>query len=370
MPDIELHTLAALHAYQPGPWQLEYSNFRPGNKLICVASRPNSQDYLTIRNDLDPNDLDKIHISGIGLVSIHSPLDDPAFKSLRIMLASFSGIRVLRYRPAKRITICATHPAKGDVIVKCVASGVDTIYARLSKVWAAKDELSFSVSQPISLVTYANLFVQSKLSEKEIDFDHAETAISAASRIARAIGSLHRSRIRFDEHFSVVSQEARSERYLKILNARFPQFSYQLDALRKRLREEAQLISEQVQTIKPIHGSLHGQQWLIDDTKLGLVDFDRAGMGDVELDLATFVAQWDFESEPTANAVKQAFISNYAESANHSINSRRFTYYRAHKHLSKAYKSGKSVDTAANEDKLLRFLDSAHDVLSVRGDIL
>ena len=63
---------------------------------------------------------------------------------------------------------------------------------------------------------------------------------------------------------------------------------------------------------RPIHGSPHPQQWLLDGDRIGLVDFDRLTLGDPELEVAVFQAEMDFERTAVArDAVNEAFRHGY-----------------------------------------------------------
>ncbi|MFQ5630553.1 MAG: phosphotransferase family protein, partial [bacterium] len=64
---------------------------------------------------------------------------------------------------------------------------------------------------------------------------------------------------------------------------------------------------------RPIHGSPHAHQWLDNGEQLGLVDFDRISFGHPELDIATFLAEMDYENPEKAPIaqINAAFIEGY-----------------------------------------------------------
>ena len=109
----------------------------------------------------------------------------------------------------------------------------------------------------------------------------------------------------------------------------------------------------------PIHGAPHAHQWLDSGERLGLVDFDRICYGDAELDVATFVAEMDFEDRRVVpvDKINTAFISGY-ENVYGSLNHKLVTAYRCHKHVAKALKAARSVRMDAPA-KALRNLQRA-----------
>jgi aminoglycoside phosphotransferase (APT) family kinase protein len=76
-------------------------------------------------------------------------------------------------------------------------------------------------------------------------------------------------------------------------------------------------------------------QWLRLDDGFGLVDFDGLGVGDPELDVATFVTELRYETKAAIPAAElcQAFTSAYAEWV--PLDARRIALYAAHKETAK-----------------------------------
>jgi aminoglycoside phosphotransferase (APT) family kinase protein len=85
---------------------------------------------------------------------------------------------------------------------------------------------------------------------------------------------------------------------------------------------------------------------LRDGEQLYLVDFDRFGLGDPELEVATFLAEWDFESgapEGVGEAYRQGF------SAVVSLNDQLVEAYRLHKYVAKALRTISAIRIDAAE---------------------
>jgi hypothetical protein len=93
-----------------------------------------------------------------------------------------------------------------------------------------------------------------------------------------------------------------------------------------------------------LHGAPHPQQWLVRADGYSLVDFDRCGCGDAKLDIATFVAEVDFENLKSFDVthINEAFVGGF-ESVGGSLDLARFGLYRTHKHVAKALRLPRSV---------------------------
>lgn len=84
----------------------------------------------------------------------------------------------------------------------------------------------------------------------------------------------------------------------------------------------------------PIHGSPHLHQWLIDGTRLGLIDFDRFAPGEPQFDMATFSAELDtVRRMQTPVAVFEAAPVEGFESSGMRLDARRLKRYRIDKHI-------------------------------------
>ena len=63
---------------------------------------------------------------------------------------------------------------------------------------------------------------------------------------------------------------------------------------------------------RPIHGDLAAGQWVFDGSRLGLIDFDDFASGDSELDVATFLAELEFEDRPfTSSCRTKTFLRQF-----------------------------------------------------------
>lgn len=334
--------------------------------MFVFQRRGDPRDILVLRNDDVCPGASELQVPGYGEMFCHSFINDPALAGLQDILDRYDSCQVLRYRPGKRITIAATDRMHGPVIIKCVASGVADVYDRLRAVWEEQHDLDFTVGRPIDCFLDTNTFVQARVTGRPIELNSDEFDDALVSRMTGALSSLHHSRIDFSQQFDTGTQHQRSMRYARTIQARMPELVGIVDELGNELDNLRQRLQCQVDSSVPIHGSLHSHQWLRDGDQLALVDFDRAAMGHRELDIATFLAEFDYESPALGVAVNRVFLAGFDE-----YDSSALTYYRAHKHLGKAFKASKSSQTNTALAKTRRNLCRALQILARDGtDVL
>jgi len=292
----------------------------------------------------------------------HSDVLDPSFAGLASVLEQYGPYEVLRYRPGKRITIGAVDPTNGAVIVKYITRGARDVFDRLYAVSRVRKQLGFDVSRPLQFVSCSKCFSQERLGGAPIDIKSAVFAKTLVYAMADAIRTLHESSASFEVEFDARSQSARSDRYFKLIKSRFPDTEGDVNRLCEKLRRLEQHIYRKGAPLVPIHGSLHSHQWLHDDGRLALVDFDRAAMGHAELDLATFLAEFDYESETIGSIVNHAFLSRFNDHDPDTL-----LFYRAHKHIAKAFKASKNSQPDIALTKTRRNLDRTTRLLAGSG---
>lgn len=350
---------------EPGEWQIEHAQQTANGTQIFVLRDAHSQNCLALRNDTTVPGARRVVVPGIGQMTLHPVLADTVFTDLRPALECYESVHILRYRPGKRITIAARDKHLSAVILKCTATGIAATFTKQTHLWAARNQLGFMVSCPIARANNGSYFVQHRLPGEPLTFDGQPNAVQTARQIAASIATLHAASIEFREAFDFDDQSKRTTRYLHLIANIQPSARHTCRGLATQLNKAHDaIVWPRATPLTPIHGSLHRHQWLRDKSKLGLVDFDRACMGHPELDIATFLAEWDFEKEPYSQAVKQAFLDEYARSSPLRLSAEAIACYRAHKHVSKAYKASKSNLTASRADKVCRNLASAQRILA------
>ena len=352
----------ALARSYPGVWQV-VSAHSPASGHRLYVLRSSTGRWLVARTDCEQHQFAQICVADGQPLQIHQITEDPAFTGLHEYLEQFNQISFLRYRPGKRLTLAAAHREHGPVIVKCISAGAREVFERLRVLWPLREEFAFDISKPLMLNEQGNILVQSRLAGTEPRFNDLKVAIGNARQMGQAAASLHAVRAPFRQTFTIESQQIRSARYIDRISAVCPESEPILRVEVERLQIMAAKLRTNTSSLTPVHGSLHGHQWLRDHGRLALVDFDRACMGDPELDVATFLAQWDFESGATPDAVKSEFTRSYESASAIELDPNLLAFYRAHKHLSKAYKACKSIDGRSRKKSLHRRLSSLKAVL-------
>jgi hypothetical protein len=177
-----------------------------------------------------------------------------------------AGAEIVRYHPRRRCTV-----RLGERFGK-VAPEAAAIFAAHAEVWRHRGELGFAVPEPL-----------------ELDGDIVWLARVAggppppeqAERMGAALATLHRSRVRPARRHE--PREAAAE-----LIRRVP-----------ALRREVEALGEPIVPgpPRPLHGAPHPPQWLADEDRLGLIDFDGLALGDPEADVAAFMEGADEGAE-------------------------------------------------------------------------
>lgn len=323
--------------------------------IVVVASRP------------EPGQsAHALSVPSVGLLSRWRLVDDARLPTLPALLRRHPNAEVLRYRPGKRVTLRVD-----DRIAKVFADDRGQDLSEIHRQLGSIRDLPCSVPLGLDYDATLRVFWQCRLAGEPLEPRlHDADPQPWLLRIATALAHLHRSDARFALTSDSGYQQRRTEHYFRKLDAP-ADIQTQFAGLRCALQDvERRVLARATQaTARPLHGSPHLHQWLAHGTRLGLVDFDRAGMGDVELDLATLVAEIDFEPTLAKQSLATQIIAAYRD-AGGDIDAERLAFYRAHKHLAKALKQLRAASTtparsteAAPYGRVLRTLRGASDLL-------
>jgi hypothetical protein len=352
-------------------WQRTYARFHLGEtplvtliyetiqlpQAICVI------DLLATAPDTVVPEQIILHNKQVGWLRLTRFPHDPALPSLPTVLALPGQPKVLRYRPQKRCTIRFAGHDAGEAarFAKVFADERGaTIHAESLALWQAADrgELDFAVARPLGWDAATRTLWQGAVpGQPLVEQLLAPTGPALAERMGRAAASITRSRLQPTQTTAAKSQLKRSTKYADYLRAFFPGLRPALDCLLTHLA--AIHADADPSRLRPIHGAPHAHQWLDDGERLGLVDFDGLAWGDPELDVATFMAELDFEDWETAPvaAINAHFLAGY-EAVAGPLDERLLYAYRAHKRLSKALRNAYAVRTD-NDMRVERALGQA-----------
>lgn len=349
-------------------WQRTYGRFHLGKEPVLTliyetadASHDDVKQELCVMELLstfpptfDPNQV-VIRSGGMGWFLLSRFQYDPGLPALRSLLTLQGKAQILRYRPGKRCTIRfdgLTRTSLGRAIPAqcCFAKQFAddrgaAIHVESLALWDAsqRGELEFAVAQPIQWDESTRTLWQGRVPGQPIvkRLLSAEGPILAA-QMGRAAASLPCSSLWPQQQNDAKKQCRRSAKYAQRLGAFFPELRPALDLLLERLVAIHATLDEQA--LRPIHGAPHPHQWLDDDGRLGLVDFDGFALGDPELDVATFITEMEFEdwTEVPVAAINAAFVAGY-ETVYGPLNPQLLNVYRAHKRLSKALRNAYAI---------------------------
>ena len=168
----------------------------------------------------------------------------------------------------------------------------------------------------------------------------SEEGAAMAGRLGAAAGSIPASGLRPDDLIVGDVELRRAQERMQEIDVLVPSLRHRLGQLLRWLTDAHARFAPR--GLVPIHGSPHPNQWLCNDDRLGLVDFDRLSLGDPELDVATFVAEVDFERHGASADINRAFIAGYSERYG-PLDPVRLSTYLAHKRLAKVHRTARSI---------------------------
>jgi hypothetical protein len=288
-------------------------------------------------------------LEGIGRVSRLDWMNDQSLPTLARLAARRPEFEPVRYRPGKRCTLRST--GARQMFVKCLADQRGAAInreARLLYHASRQGWLGFGVARPAGWIARSGLLVQYAVPGAPIsDQLSRKDGVALAARLGHANASLIASPIIPQPQFTYSDQMARTRKYARRLTKHISGAEEILDKLLARLATVAPGNAD-----RPIHGAPHAHQWLDGPDGLMLVDFDRFSRGDPELDVATFVAEGDFEDSQTSS-VGLSYLAAFSETW--PIDPTLFAAYRTHKHIAKALRVATAVrvDAAARAMAIL-----------------
>lgn len=267
---------------------------------------------------------------------------DPGLPTLARVVAA-APTTVVRYRPSRRCTMRVGTGADTR-FVKVFGDGRGArIHAEGLRLWAAAQngKLGFSVAPPDRFDRSTRSVWQSAVDGLPVAprvFGLEGPAL--ARRLGAAAASVPSSGLRPVQILGPSEQLRRSLRVGEEITRRMPHVAGEVRSLLERLRRVH--ARTEGRRLSPIHGAPHVHQWLEGKDGLGLVDFDRFALGEPELDVATFLAEMDFERGTAVGAVKTAFLGGYEEVAG-PLDGDVLRAYRSHKRLAKALRSARAL---------------------------
>lgn len=276
-----------------------------------------------------------VSLPGIGWAQIRDVTEDERLPGLATVLSSLSESRVVRYRPGNRCTVSGV-TTRGRRFVK-VTPGAQRLQADAVAVSAAarSGTLPFAVAEPLgwdekTSSSWYGVVPGDPIVATVLGADGA----AVVERLGAALGALSLAPLSSTVTIGPAEQLARTARTVARAESIAPWLGGELRGTLAELAGRHDDLS--VLPPLPVHGAPHVHQWLDDHGALGLVDFDRFGMGDPELDLATFLAELDSDADLTLpiEALETALVAGF-EQTGRPLDPARLELYRAHKRLAK-----------------------------------
>jgi Phosphotransferase enzyme family len=335
-------------------WSRQFARFDPLSSPYCTLlfeSECDAQHLCLVEAHGQSIELHSEHEIGLpcaplGWLKLSRFPHDPALATLPDVLKETAHAKVARYRPHMRCTLrVATESGEVSFAKVFSAAYGAAIHDTGVLLWNAssRGELGFHVARPLRWDADRLCLWQSQVPGAPVQPQLlGEHGPEVAYGLGQSLATLSKSSLPVHEEFSPEWQFERTAAYVRDLAARLPRAASALDALLADFdRIHAQLGPA---TPVPLHGAPHPHQWLAGPQGYALVDFDRCGRGDAELDVATFVAEVDFENPKRFDVarINEEFVRGF-ESVAGPLDPRRFGLYRAHKHVAKALRLARGM---------------------------
>ena len=291
-----------------------------------------------------PHDTDQwvVRLDPLGWLRIALATADPKLPTLGA-LVNLEGSRVVRYRPGQR---CVVRVDEGGVTrwAKTFADDHGAAIHRTDRMlWEHRHELTFQVAPPGRYDPANRTIWNDNVSGVPVMPElMSANGPTLAERMGRACASLATSTLTPVDVLRAEDELERTTVRAKTLAATVPSLAPQVEEF---LRLLAPALAAAVgRSPRPLHGAPHPEQWLLSGSGLGLVDFDRAGLGDPELEVATFQAEIDFKGGIVAgpDMVNQAFLDGYEDVAG-PLDRKLLAGYRAAKRMHKALRTAQAI---------------------------
>lgn len=334
-------------------WRRTYGRFHPGHAsyvtLVYETVGPLQEMCRIDISEARPQETGTaaplLFDDNVGWLCVTRFPSDPVLPTLGAVIAASGHHKIVRYRPYRRCTLRVENGEHVRFAKVYPDTRGEQVHRAGLALWhaACEGELGFLVAQPDRWDDQTRTLWQVQIPGTPVITELLSSeGIKLAHRLGEAAASLTVSHVVPEEVFDGAVQFARSERYGQELSQRVPQLAPQVDALLARLSEIHATVGPR--QLRPIHGAPHANQWLSNGAHLGLVDFDRISWGDPELDVATFLAEMDFERQLQVpiERLEEAFLAGYSSVAG-SLDRRLLVAYRAHKRLAKALRSARAV---------------------------
>jgi hypothetical protein len=333
-----------------GLLQREYARFHPHREpyATLVLRTPGQPEPLVRVEAYEerPGGREVVVASDAGWLRVTPFPCDPALGPLPALLARHGRHTVVRYRPYRRCTVRFDDEHR-SVYAKVFA---DRRGRRIrddgARLWAAAErgELRFAVPRPDRYDPVRRTLWQSSVAGRPLAEElKRERGTALALHMGRALASLAKAQLAPRRVMTAAAMLRRAAWVGRRLVRLVPDAERDVDQLLARL-QGAHAAAGAGRPSAPVHGNPNARQWVGDEGRLGLVDFDGLALGHAELDAASFLAALEFE-DPTRlplERLRAAFLAGYGE-AGVALDDGVMAMYRAHRRLAKALRVAGSL---------------------------
>ncbi len=335
-----MRMIEALLDNDPIPAWLDESR---GWERVYGRTQGSNRATLVYEPSTGANDAVCVQIGGAGAmvgtlrnVSALAWWEDIALPALPHLRARHPGLRPVRYRPGKRCTLKLE--AERPLFIKCVADDRGCAINSNSRLLDHAHRhglLGFNVARPAGWLPGMKAIAQHVVAGQPV-VPRIWSDPDLAQRLGAANASIAAAPLLPSSRFTYADQMQRTAKYAQRLEKRVAGVETLLGNLMEQLGSVSPGLAD-----RPIHGAPHAHQWLEGPGGIALVDFDRFSLGDPELDVATFIAEADFEDAPGAAEVANLYAAAFG--ARWPLNVDLVRAYRVHKHVAKALRTVSAI---------------------------
>lgn len=341
------------------PWTRTFGRFLPDEPAwaLMVLGSGDRQVVVEVL-DHDACDVDA-HLPGVGGVRVRDLAADAALPGLAPLLGS-GAWRPVRYRPGAR---CVLRSFDGSRFAKVFGDDrgrqvhADGIALRALE---ERGELPVRVAEPGTFDPDTRVLVQATVPGAAArDALRTADAVAMATRMGEAVGALARIDVQPVRVTGAEVHDDRLRRYADDVRRRLPHLGDDIDGF---VADAVQLAGVAAPRLRPVHGAPHAEQWLDDGDRLGLVDLDGFALGLLEMDVATWIGEIDFERRlgaPT-DALVAAFIGGVRRHV--PLDGYLVEVYRAYKQFAKVRRTAQAL-RLDGDDAAARHLQRARRTL-------
>lgn len=329
-----------------GRWTRTFGRFLPDEPVwaLTVLGAGDRQVVVEVLDD----DAADIHaqLPGVGGVRVRELAADAALPGLAPLMGSGEW-RPVRYRPGSRCVLRSLDGARfakvfGDDRGRQVHT--DGIALRALE---ERGGLPVRVAEPGTFDPDTRVLVQATVPGAAArDSLRTVDAVAMATRMGEAVGALALVDVEPVRVTGAEVHDDRLRRYADDVRRRLPHLADDIDGF---VADAVPLAGLAAPRLRPVHGAPHAEQWLDDGHRLGLVDLDGFAFGLVEMDVATWIGEIDFERRlgaPT-DALVAAFIGGVRRHV--PIDGFLVEVYRAYKQFAKVRRTAQALRLDGDE---------------------